>query len=139
MPRSGLLPLSRLSRTSEEEISVSPGYTKRGNFMFQYPRCASACSERSSTAMPKTTFITKSGRIGREELTAVTENISPGGAFLPVNLPESTTEIVASINLPHGRDLHVRAKVRWRRGQPPGVGVEFDTFLAGEADLKSLR
>ena len=78
-------------------------------------------------------------RIGREELTAVTENISPGGAFLRVNLPESTTEIVASINLPHGRDLHVRAKVRWRRGQPPGVGIEFDTFLAGEADLKSLR
>src|SRR5439155_22811252 len=71
-------------------------------------------------------------RIGREELTAVTENISPGGAFLRVKLPESATEVLASIVLPHGRNLHVRAKVRWRRpGEPPGVGVEFETFLAG--------
>src|SRR6266478_6578770 len=35
MPRSGLLPLSRLSSTSLDEISVSPGYTQRGNVMFQ--------------------------------------------------------------------------------------------------------
>ncbi len=79
-------------------------------------------------------------RVGREEITAVTENISPGGAFLRVKLPESTTEVLASIVLPHGRDLHVRARVRWRRpGEPPGVGIEFETFLAGEVDLKLLR
>jgi len=68
-------------------------------------------------------------RVGSEELTAVTENISPGGAFLRVALPESAEEVVASIGLPHGRDLRVRLKVRWRRQDPPGVGVEFETFL----------
>jgi hypothetical protein len=70
-------------------------------------------------------------RFGSAELSAVTENISPGGAFLNVELPESAKEVVASIGLPHGRDLHVRAKVRWRRQNPPGVGIEFDTFLQG--------
>jgi hypothetical protein len=75
-------------------------------------------------------------RIGREELNAVTENISPGGAFLRVVLPDSATDVVASLELPHGRDLHVRAKIRWRRrGDVPGVGIEFATFLAGETDL----
>src|SRR4051812_10332307 len=79
-------------------------------------------------------------RFGRQEVTAMTENISPGGAFLRVKLPENTKEVVASINLPHGRDLHVRAKVRWRRpGEPPGIGLEFETFLAGEADLQLVR
>jgi hypothetical protein len=70
-------------------------------------------------------------RVGLEELTAVTENISPGGAFLSVSLPESAQEVVASIGLPHGRDLHIKAKVRWRRHNPPGVGIEFETFLQG--------
>ncbi len=70
-------------------------------------------------------------RLGSTELTAVTENISPGGAFLRVVLPPTIQELVASIVLPHGRDLHVRAKVRWHREDPPGVGVEFDTFLQG--------
>jgi hypothetical protein len=75
-------------------------------------------------------------RIGREELKAITENISPGGAFLRVALPDWATDMIASIELPHGRDLHIRAKVRWRRrGDVPGVGIEFATFLAGEADL----
>jgi hypothetical protein len=67
--------------------------------------------------------------VGSKELWAVTENISPGGAFLSVALPETAEEVVASIGLPHGRDLHVRAKVRWRRQVPPGVGIEFETFL----------
>ena len=79
-------------------------------------------------------------QIGKQELTAVTENISPGGAFLRVVLPENTREIVAAIGLPHGRELHVRAKVRWRRPDPPGVGVEFETFLEGpkEQDLRKI-
>jgi len=79
-------------------------------------------------------------RIGARELPAVTENVSPGGAFLRVELPESVDEVVASIGLPHGRDLHVRAKVRWRRADPPGVGIEFETFLEGpqEKDLRKM-
>ena len=68
-------------------------------------------------------------RVGSQELKAVTENISPGGAFLRVVLPESAKEVIATIGLPHGKELHVRAKVRWRRPDPPGVGIEFDTFL----------
>jgi PilZ domain len=80
-------------------------------------------------------------RVGKTELTAVTENISPGGAFLSVALPATAREVVASIELPHGRDLHVRAKVRWRREDPPGIGIEFETFLTAplESDLNSLR
>jgi hypothetical protein len=70
-------------------------------------------------------------RVGSAELTAVTENISPGGAFLSVALPENAEEVEASIGLPHGRDLRVRAKIRWRRHNPPGVGIEFETFLQG--------
>ena len=79
-------------------------------------------------------------RIGGVEIPAVTENISPGGAFFNVALPESATELVAAIGLPHGRDLLVRARVRWRRTEPPGVGIEFETFLQGlqEGELKSL-
>ena len=71
-------------------------------------------------------------RLGSKEISALTENISPGGAFLRVNLPETTKDFVARIDLPHGRDLRVRAKVRWRRIEPPGVGVEFETFLPAE-------
>jgi hypothetical protein len=78
-------------------------------------------------------------RVGSEEIAAVTENISPGGAFLRVSLPAGTKEVVASIALPHGRELHVRAKVRWRRpGDPPGVGIEFDTFLKDETELQKI-
>src|ERR1700682_318903 len=53
---------------------------------------------------------------GGRELEATTENISPGGAFL-------------SVALPQGRGLRVQAKGRWRRANPPGVGIEFSTFL----------
>ena len=79
-------------------------------------------------------------RVGTKEVVATTENISPGGAFLRVKLPETTKELVATIGLPHGKDLHVRAKVRWRRDDPPGVGVSFETFMRGpgEPDLKKL-
>ena len=63
------------------------------------------------------------------ELEATTENISPGGAFLCVELPKETVDLSASIRLPQGRGLHVQAKVRWRRSNPPGVGIEFLTFL----------
>ena len=70
-------------------------------------------------------------RVGAQELRAVTENISPGGAFLRVALPPNAQELIAAIELPHGKQLRVRAKVRWRRPDPPGVGVEFDTFLQG--------
>ena len=68
-------------------------------------------------------------RLGGTEIPAVTENISPGGAFLRVQLPETAREVLASFKLPHGRALQVRAKVRWRREMPAGVGIEFDTFL----------
>ena len=68
-------------------------------------------------------------RVGSEDLEATTENISPGGAFLRVQLPEDTMDLYASIDLPHGRGLHVQAKVRWRRSSPPGVGVELASFL----------
>jgi hypothetical protein len=68
-------------------------------------------------------------RVGQAELEATTENISPGGAFLRVKLPEDTVDLLASIDLPHGRGLYVQAKVRWRRASPPGVGIEFATFL----------
>lgn len=68
-------------------------------------------------------------QIGGREIRAVTENISPGGAFLSVALPESAKEVIATIGLPHGKELRVKAKVRWRRPEPPGVGIEFDTFL----------
>jgi hypothetical protein len=74
-------------------------------------------------------------RVGNQELPATTENISPGGAFLRVELPGDTEDLLASIQLPHGRGLHVHAKVRWRRSNPPGVGVEFATFLADPSDL----
>ncbi len=76
-------------------------------------------------------------RYGDEEVSAVTENISPGGAFLRVQLPETAREVVAAIDLPHGRDVRVRAMVRWRRaGEPPGVGIEFETFLEQGTDLE---
>ncbi len=79
-------------------------------------------------------------RLGDAELAAMTENISPGGAFFNVALPASVDEVVASIGLPHGRDLLVRAKVRWRRQDPPGVGLEFQTFLQGleESELRQI-
>jgi len=68
-------------------------------------------------------------RYDGNEIAATTENVSPGGAFLRVELPAQTVDLMASIQLPHGRGLFVQAKVRWRRQDPPGVGVEFATFL----------
>ena len=68
-------------------------------------------------------------RIEGKEISATTENVSPGGAFLRVELPPETVDLMASIQLPHGRGLFIQAKVRWRRQEPPGVGVEFATFL----------
>jgi len=68
-------------------------------------------------------------QIGARTLPAVAENISPGGAFLCVDVPPDQSELVASILLPHGRDVRVVAKVRWRRASPPGVGISFDRFL----------
>ena len=69
-------------------------------------------------------------RFGDTEIEAETENISPGGAFLRASVPETAQEVIAFIGLPHGRELRVLAKVRWRRlGDPPGVGIEFETFL----------
>ena len=67
---------------------------------------------------------TRGGLLG-----ATIENISRGGAFLRVQLPVEAEDLVAMIELPHGRGLHVRAKVKWRRTEPAGVGVEFAEFL----------
>jgi hypothetical protein len=69
-------------------------------------------------------------RVGDREILATTENISPGGAFFRVEVPEKTDDLIASIDLPEGRGLHVHARVRWRRNSPAGVGVEFASFLA---------
>lgn len=78
-------------------------------------------------------------QLGSREVPAITENISLGGAFLRVELPPDAKEVVASIQLPHGRELQVRARVRWRRNTPPGVGVSFERFIHGpEPDLKNL-
>jgi hypothetical protein len=74
-------------------------------------------------------------RVGGQDLAATTENISPGGAFLRVKLPENTVDLFASIDLPHGRGVHVQARVRWRRSSPPGVGIEFASFLEDAAEL----
>jgi hypothetical protein len=65
--------------------------------------------------------------LGGQEVAATCENISPGGAFLRAQVPEDTQDVVASIGLPDGRDVHVRATVRWRN--PEGIGVEFAVFL----------
>jgi hypothetical protein len=70
-------------------------------------------------------------RTGARDLLATAENISPGGAFLRVELPVETEDLVATIHLPQGRGLHVHAKVRWRRAEPPGIGIEFAGFLEG--------
>jgi hypothetical protein len=67
--------------------------------------------------------------VAGHELEATTENISPGGAFLCVEVPKEIVDLSASIELPQGRGLHVQAKVRWRRASPPGVGIEFSSFL----------
>lgn len=73
-------------------------------------------------------------RVGGRELDATTENISPGGAFFCVQLPEDVDDLIATIELPEGRGLHIRARVRWRRQTPAGIGVEFATFLADPFD-----
>src|SRR5256884_4325900 len=70
-------------------------------------------------------------RTGARDLLATAENISPGGAFLRVDLPVETEDLVATIHLPHGRGLHVHARIRWRRPEPPGIGVGAPTFRHG--------
>ena len=65
----------------------------------------------------------------RSEVAAVAENISPGGAFLRVTLPDGAEWLVAEIDLPEGKTVSVKAHVRWRRQDPPGVGVQFHSFL----------
>lgn len=72
-------------------------------------------------------------------LPAVVENISPGGAFLRVRVPEDADTIIASLSLPQGKNLHVLAQIRWRRPSPAGVGVRFDSFLDRTAGEPALR
>ena len=69
-------------------------------------------------------------RLGESEIDAIAENICQGGAFFRVQVPQDADDVIASIELPHGRGLYVHAKVRWRQEEPAGIGVEFDTFLA---------
>jgi hypothetical protein len=68
-------------------------------------------------------------RVGNGDIDATAENISPGGAFLRAVIPEDVARLVASIDLPHGKQVRVEARIRWRRAAPPGVGVQFETFL----------
>jgi hypothetical protein len=69
-------------------------------------------------------------RAGLHELDAVTENLSPGGAFLRVALPEGADRLVATLQLPDGKRITFQARVRWRRADPPGVGVQFHSVIA---------
>jgi hypothetical protein len=68
-------------------------------------------------------------RLQTGEITAVAENISPGGAFLRVALPDDAEWVVADIELAKGKRLLVNARVRWRRLEPSGVGIQFYSFL----------
>jgi PilZ domain len=68
-------------------------------------------------------------RFEMREMSAVAENISPGGAFLRVALPDEAEWLVADIELPEGKRLLVNARIRWRRTEPSGVGVQFYSFL----------
>jgi PilZ domain len=68
-------------------------------------------------------------RVGDGDIAATAENISPGGAFLRVQIPSDAARLVASIDLPHGKQVRVEARVCWRREMPPGVGVQFESFL----------
>jgi len=68
-------------------------------------------------------------RFDAGEITAVAENISPGGAFLRVALPDEAEWLVADIELPEGKRLLVNARIRWRRSEPSGVGIQFYSFL----------
>ena len=68
-------------------------------------------------------------RLDTGEITAVAENISPGGAFLRVVLPSDAEWLVADIELAEGKRLLVNARVRWRRSEPDGVGIQFYSFL----------
>jgi PilZ domain-containing protein len=68
-------------------------------------------------------------KFARSEVAAIAENISPGGAFLRVTLPDGAEWLVADIDLPEGKTVSVKAHVRWRRQDPPGVGVQFHSFL----------
>jgi len=65
----------------------------------------------------------------RSEVPAIAENISPGGAFLRAALPDGAEWLVAEIDLADGKTVSVKAHVRWRRHDPPGVGVQFHSFL----------
>jgi PilZ domain len=65
----------------------------------------------------------------RNEVAAIAENISPGGAFLRAALPDGAEWLVAEIDLPEGKTVSVKAHVRWRQKDPPGVGVQFHSFL----------
>ena len=65
-------------------------------------------------------------RVGLHEVKGMAENISPGGAFLRVALPEGAQRLMALIELPQGKRLLVEARICWRH--PDGVGVQFESF-----------
>lgn len=60
-------------------------------------------------------------------LSGTTENISPGGAFLRVELPQATDDLTVKFALPNGKEMQVRARVCWRAAD--GVGIAFEQFL----------
>ena len=49
-------------------------------------------------------------------------------AFL-LALPDEAEWLVADIELPEGKRLLVNARIRWRRSEPSGVGIQFYSFL----------
>ena len=62
-----------------------------------------------------------------EPITAVTEDISTGGAFVRcAEPPPLDSEVVALIHLPTNAKIELAGQVRWLRPPPrPGFGVEF--------------
>jgi uncharacterized protein (TIGR02266 family) len=84
------------------------------------------------------------------ELSATTDNIGPGGAFIAYRTPLPIgTALMLSLDLPHAPEpVEIAALVRWivpfgDEHDSPGMGVEFvepevDIVLALETYLDSL-
>jgi Tfp pilus assembly protein PilZ len=68
-------------------------------------------------------------------------DISIGGAFLKSDLLlEPGEELGLTFTLPNRPEIHTRARVAWvsrfpRKGQPPGMGVEFLDLSQAEREV----
>ena len=83
--------------------------------------------------------LTATVRLQGRELRAITENISVGGAFLQIEVPDEIRDLDATIGLPNGKQMRVKARICWRRAGPrPGVGVSFEQFVRSEPPPPAL-